>query len=75
MPNLLLVEDTPSLALLYSQVLNRAGHKVATAMTLADARAYMETGRPQVVLLDLQLPDGDGSTCSTTFRSGATANA
>ena len=60
MPSILLVEDTPSLALLYSQVLSRAGHKVATAMTLADARAHMVTGRPQVVLLDLQLPDGDG---------------
>lgn len=59
-PVLLLVEDTPSLALLYSQVLNRAGHKVRTAMTLADARSYLDSCRPQVVLLDLQLPDGDG---------------
>jgi DNA-binding NtrC family response regulator len=64
MPNsarrLLLVEDTPSLSMVYEQVLTRAGHLVATAATLAEARAQFEAVRPRLVLLDLQLPDGDG---------------
>ena len=57
---LLLVEDTPSLSMVYEQVLRRAGHPVATAATLAEARAQFEALRPRLVLLDLQLPDGDG---------------
>ncbi|PZQ47758.1 MAG: sigma-54-dependent Fis family transcriptional regulator [Rhodovulum sulfidophilum] len=57
---LLLVEDTPSLAMLYSAVLSRAGHAVAQAATLREARAYCARTPPRVMLLDLQLPDGDG---------------
>jgi two-component system repressor protein LuxO len=60
MDGLLLVEDTPSLALLYKSVLQRAGYAVATATTLADARAEYDRAKPRVLLLDLQLPDGDG---------------
>lgn len=59
-PRLLLVEDTPSLSMVYEQVLHRAGHAVTTAATLAEARAQFEAVRPRLVLLDLQLPDGDG---------------
>ncbi len=57
---LLLVEDTPSLSMVYQQVLMRAGHAVTPAATLAEARTEYEAIRPRVVLLDLQLPDGDG---------------
>ena len=57
---LLLVEDTSSLSLVYKAVLTRAGHSVACAFTLSEARAECERARPQLVLLDLQLPDGDG---------------
>ncbi|WP_233712954.1 sigma-54-dependent transcriptional regulator [Amaricoccus solimangrovi] len=60
MERLLLVEDTPSLAMLYSAVLARAGHPVAQAATLAEARAFCARGLPRLMLLDLQLPDGDG---------------
>ncbi len=60
MSPLLLVEDTPSLSMVYEQVLRRAGHPVATAATLAAARAQFDALRPRLVLLDLQLPDGDG---------------
>ena len=57
---ILLVEDTPSLAQLYATYLYKAGHGVVTAASAAEARrAFAETAAP-VVLLDLQLPDGDG---------------
>ena len=36
---LLLVEDTPSLSMLYRSVLTRSGHGVACAFNLAEARA------------------------------------
>lgn len=57
---ILLVEDTASLSMLYQAVLTRAGHSVVCAFSLAEARARCEQGSPRVVLLDLQLPDGDG---------------
>src|SRR3954451_10381842 len=46
--------------MLYQSVLTRAGHRVACAFDLAEARATCARARPQLVLLDLQLPDGDG---------------
>ncbi|HRO12116.1 sigma-54 dependent transcriptional regulator [Amaricoccus sp.] len=57
---LLLVEDTASLSMVYRSVLARAGHEVACAFSLAEARSHVDQARPHVVLLDLQLPDGDG---------------
>ncbi|CAN5812378.1 sigma-54 dependent transcriptional regulator [soil metagenome] len=56
----LLVEDTASLALVYRSVLERAGHRVTPALTLAEARGHAANERFPLVLLDLQLPDGDG---------------
>jgi DNA-binding NtrC family response regulator len=61
MPNrVLLVEDTASLSMVYQSVLTRAGHGVVCAFSLAEARERCEALRPRLVLLDLQLPDGDG---------------
>ena len=57
---ILLVEDTASLSLLYQTVLTRAGHEVVSVFSLAEARGRCDAGAPRVVLLDLQLPDGDG---------------
>ena len=70
-PRLLLVEDTPSLSMVYEQVLRRAGHAVTTAATLAEARAKFEAVRPRLVLLDLQLPDGDGLDFLDQLHAGA----
>jgi len=58
--HLLLVEDTASLSLVYETVLGRAGHSVTCASTLREARAACAERAPRLVLLDLQLPDGDG---------------
>ena len=61
--NVFIVEDDPatraSLAgkIKASPSLTVAGH----AETLEEARAALKTGLPDVLLVDLQLPDGDGS--------------
>ena len=60
-PPLLLVEDTPSLSLVYRSVLEKAGHEVECAFTFAQAQELYRKGRHQTILLDLVLPDGDGS--------------
>jgi DNA-binding NtrC family response regulator len=56
----LLVEDTPSLQIVYRSVLTRAGHSVLAARTAAEALNLFRDARPGVVLLDLVLPDRDG---------------
>jgi two-component system, cell cycle response regulator len=54
---ILLVEDDPNAVLLLSRRLERAGHTVIAAQTVASAR---EVGEWDIAILDRQLPDGDG---------------
>ncbi|MEM6584768.1 MAG: response regulator, partial [Pseudomonadota bacterium] len=69
----LIVEDSASLALGYAAQLEDAGHEVSLSENLADARRALANESFDVVLLDLQLPDGDGLTVfdAWTGRSGA----
>lgn len=57
---LLLIEDTPSLQMVYSSVLGAAGHAVEVAGTAAEGLAQFRAKGSKVVLLDLMLPDRDG---------------
>ena len=59
-PLVLLVEDTVPLAQLYLEYLKRAPVRVCAAETLAKAKEAVATLRPAAVLLDLELPDGNG---------------
>jgi two-component system, repressor protein LuxO len=59
-PNILLIEDMPSLQLVYKSVLMSAGHGVRVAGNAADGMAQFVDAQPDVVLLDLVLPDRDG---------------
>ncbi|MXP14175.1 response regulator [Altererythrobacter confluentis] len=61
-PNVLIIEDSPSLALGYAAQLEEAGYLVKLATTLAEAREALSGGTFAAALLDLQLPDGDGLT-------------
>lgn len=56
----LLVEDTPSLARVYAEYLKKAAFAVETVETGAAALDALRDTVPQVVLLDLQLPDMNG---------------
>lgn len=57
---LLLIEDTPSLQLIYRSVLARGGHEVRVASSAQEGMALFRQAPTQVVLLDLGLPDRDG---------------
>lgn len=57
---ILLIEDTPSLQLLYTAALTRADLPVRACGTAAEGLAAFRQLRPLVVLLDLTLPDGTG---------------
>jgi two-component system KDP operon response regulator KdpE len=66
-PRILLVEDEELNRALVRAILDRArepalrGAEVVEAATLADARAALDGYRPHVVLLDMNLPDGNGA--------------
>jgi DNA-binding response OmpR family regulator len=56
----LLVEDDPFMAEVMSDVLDFSGYAVERAATAAEARAKVAELHPDMVLLDLILPDQDG---------------
>jgi two-component system, NtrC family, response regulator AtoC len=57
---LLLVEDERLLRWAVKTRLEKAGHTVDEAATLAEADEHLRKRRPDVVLLDMNLPDGNG---------------
>src|SRR5580765_3338389 len=59
-PKVLLVDDEPDTLALLDYVLCAAGFDVATATNGAEALDLARHVRPDVVLLDIKLPDVDG---------------
>ena len=57
---LLLIEDTPSLQMVYETILRSAGYEVLTADTAEEGLRLFREQPVSVVLLDLMLPDRDG---------------
>jgi DNA-binding response OmpR family regulator len=57
---ILLVEDDAAIAYMLSDVLESAGYSVREASTGAAARALVEQLQPNLIILDLVLPDEDG---------------
>ncbi|ACC70036.1 sigma-54 dependent transcriptional regulator [Paraburkholderia phymatum] len=60
MPHALIVEDDPNSLSGLSAILAADGFSVDTAITLSEARAALTRFIPDVVLVDLNLPDGSG---------------
>ena len=56
----LLVEDNNKLNELNRRVLESEGYEVYSALTLAGAREHLDQVSPDVILLDIMMPDGDG---------------
>ncbi|NRO97364.1 response regulator [Paraburkholderia sp. NMBU_R16] len=60
MPHALIVEDDPNSLSGLSAIVAADGFSVDTAVSLAEARAALSRFIPDVVLIDLNLPDGSG---------------
>ena len=59
-PLVLLVEDDQTLRDIVARNLEARRYRVASAATCADAIERVQTGCPDVLLLDINLPDGSG---------------
>ena len=60
MANILVVDDEHGIRDLLSEILNDEGHNVELAENAAEARAARQLSRPDLVLLDIWMPDTDG---------------
>lgn len=57
---LLIVDDSPELLRLNQRVLKPEGYDIRAASTLEEARALLAQELPDAILMDIDLPDGDG---------------
>lgn len=70
MPRILVVDDEPDVTDALRSALELVGHEVLTAGTAAMGIAIATTGSPDVVVLDLRLPDEDGLKVIRKLRPG-----
>lgn len=66
---ILLAEDERTISRLIRQVLTNAGHEVFGVQTAAEAVEHLESTAFDLVLLDLNLADGDGMRVVTALEN------
>ena len=66
---LLVVDDSPDLLDLVKRSFEREGHEVRVAPTLERARSQVRAKVPDVLVLDVELPDGSGVELCRELRS------
>jgi DNA-binding NtrC family response regulator len=71
MANILVVDDELGIRALLSEILTDEGHSVDLAENAVQARACRERLRPDLVLLDIWMPDVDGITLLKEWAASA----
>ena len=67
----MLVEDEPAISEPLAEHLERDGFEAMVASTLAEAREAFQQRPPDLILLDVMLPDGDGRDLARHIRKGS----
>ena len=75
MANILLIEDDISIAKLYTTELNLRGHTVTHVISGLNIVETATKVKPELILLDIQLPDKDGLTLLSELKADATTKA
>ena len=65
MANILVVDDEMGIRELLSEILGDEGHAITLAENAQQAREARAAGAPDLVLLDIWMPDTDGVTRAT----------
>jgi CheY-like chemotaxis protein len=74
MPRILVVDDEPGIRELFSEILQVGGYEVRLAATGEEALRVQQESRPELVLLDVTLPDTDGFQVCRALKQDAAAN-
>ena len=74
MANILVVDDEMGIRALLQEILTDEGHSVELAENAAQARTLRERQRPDLVLLDIWMPDVDGITLLKEWGTGSQLN-
>lgn len=69
---ILIVDDEPDIVHLVRTYLERDGFRTRTAETGTQALAHVKEGRPDLIILDLMLPDLDGFEVCRAIRTNPT---
>jgi DNA-binding response OmpR family regulator len=67
--HILIVEDSELVSAALRTLLEAVGHRVSVAGSIRDALATADADPPEVTLLDLVLPDGDGLSVARHIRA------
>src|SRR5229473_4295 len=70
MAQILVVDDEVGIRELLSEILSDEGHSVQLAENATAARSLRSRGRPDLVLLDIWMPDADGITLLKEWATG-----
>jgi len=70
---ILMVEDDEDVALLNSRLLKRSGYEVLIAYSVSEALELFSVDKPDLIILDIELPDGDGFDLCERFRKASDA--
>lgn len=65
---ILVVEDDNNLGDTLSEYLSDVGHECRLAKNVKDAKYYFEEFRPNIILMDIGLPDGNGIELAREFK-------
>lgn len=71
MTTILVVDDQPALVQLLRQALEKEGYEVLTAHTGREALQKARAHRPDLIILDIMMPEMDGLTFLQTYRREA----
>jgi two-component system OmpR family response regulator len=60
LPSILIVDDNPGVRDVWTEALTEAGYRAATARTGREALALLRAVAPDLILLDLRMPEMNG---------------
>jgi DNA-binding response OmpR family regulator len=66
--HVLIIDDAPDIREILEIVLGSDGWEVSLAASLAEAESFLAQNKPDLILVDYQLPDGDGVTGASGWK-------
>ena len=73
-PTVLIVDDEPDIVTLMAEVLTDAGYRIVTARSAEEGLRVAAKERPDVILLDVSLPDMRGDEFARVYRERTPAS-